>query len=327
MSRKRDVLKEETDLTKTIQSPLQRKRKNGTLRGVVQCWQLYVLLLPALVCLILFHFIPMYGLTIAFKDIRIGQALWEGRWVGLKHFERLFRSSLFGTIVKNTLVITFIQYFILWPLPIIFALLVHNCSVKGVRKFSQTSTYLPHLVSMVVVVSIIELFCNQETGLINILRNMFGLDPIYFLGEQQYFRPIYFISQIWADMGSEAVIYIAALSAVDPDLIEAATIDGASKVKRIWHIDIPTILPTIVILLILNMGKMMTLGYEKILLMQNDLNLGVSEIIGTYVYKTGLQGQQYSFSTAVSLFNNVIGLALVIISNRIAKKVTDTSIF
>ena len=314
-------------MAKTIQSPLQNKRKNGTLRSVIQSWQLYVLLLPGLICLVIFHFIPMYGLTIAFKDLRIGDALWEGRWVGLKHFERLFNSSLFTTILKNTLVITFIQNFLLWPLPIIFALLVHNCSVKGIRKFSQTATYLPHLVSMVVVVSIINLFTNQETGLLNILREKFGLEAIYFQGDPKYFLQSYFISGIWSSMGSEAVIYIAALSAVDPDLIEAATIDGASKIKRIWHIDIPTIIPTIVILLILSMGKMLTLGYEKVLLMQNDLNLGVSEIIGTYVYKSGLQGQQYSFSAAVSLFNNVVGLILVIISNRIAKKVTDTGLF
>lgn len=290
-------------------------------------WQLYTMLLPALVCLILFHYVPMYGVTIAFKDIRIGEALWEGTWVGLKHFERLFSSDLFSTIFKNTLVITFIQNFLLWPLPIIFALIVHNCTSKGIRKTVQTISYLPHLMSIVVVVSIVNLFCSQETGLINIVLQKLGFDAIYFAGDSKWFLPMYFVSEVWMNMGSNAVVYIAALSAVDPQLIEAAEIDGASKLKRIWHIDLPTIRPTIILLLIMSMGQVLTLGYERILLMQNDLNLPVSEIIGTYVYKTGLRGMQYSFSAAVSLFNNVVGLILVLVSNQIAKKMADISLF
>lgn len=305
-----------------VLSPKKRKMKK-----FLGNWQLYTMLLPALICLILFHYVPMYGVTIAFKDIRIGEALWEGTWVGFKHFERLFSSDLFSTIFKNTLVITFIQNFLLWPLPIIFALIVHNCTNKGIRKTVQTVSYLPHLMSIVVVVSIINLFCSQETGLINIVLQKLGFDAIYFDGEQKWFLPMYFVSEVWMNMGSNAVVYIAALSAVDPQLIEAAEIDGASKLKRIWHIDLPTIRPTIILLLIMSMGKVLTLGYERILLMQNDLNLPVSEIIGTYVYKTGLQGMQYSFSAAVSLFNNVVGLILVLVSNHIAKKTADISLF
>lgn len=305
-----------------VLSPKERKMKK-----FLRNWQLYTMLLPALICLILFHYVPMYGVTIAFKDIRIGEALWEGTWVGFKHFERLFSSDLFSTIFKNTLVITFIQNFLLWPLPIIFALIVHNCTNKGIRKTVQTVSYLPHLMSIVVVVSIINLFCSQETGLINIVLQKLGFDAIYFDGEQKWFLPMYFVSEVWMNMGSNAVVYIAALSAVDPQLIEAAEIDGASKLKRIWHIDLPTIRPTIILLLIMSMGKVLTLGYERILLMQNDLNLPVSEIIGTYVYKTGLQGMQYSFSAAVSLFNNVVGLILVLVSNHIAKKTADISLF
>lgn len=289
--------------------------------------QLFALLIPGFLITFIFHYIPMYGITIAFKDVNIGQSIWDGMWVGFKHFERLFNSEIFGIIFKNTLVVTLITNFVLWPLPILFALLVHNCASKVVRKFSQTASYLPYLISMVVVVNIINLFCNGETGLINILRQQFGLENISFLGSEEYFLPIYFISEIWQTMGASAVIYIAALSSVDTQLIEAAMIDGASKVKRIWYIDIPTIMPTIIVLLIMNMGKMLSIGYEKFLLMQNDLNLGVSEVLSTYIYKTGLLGGQYSFSAAVNLFQNVIGIILVIVTNQIAKKATDTSLF
>lgn len=290
-------------------------------------WRLYMLLLPGLLILLIFHYIPMYGVTIAFKDVFVGQSIFEGTWVGFKHFERLFSSDLFSTIFKNTLVITLTKTLFLWPLPIIFALMIHNCTAAPVRKVTQSISYLPHLMSMVVVVSIIELFCSRETGIINVILGKFGISPIYFLGETQYFLPMYFVSDIWTSLGANAVIYIAALSAVDQQVVEAATIDGASKLQRMWHIDIPTILPTIVLLFIMSMGQILNLGYEKVLLMQNDLNLGVSEIIGTYVYKTGLQSAQYSFSTAVSLFNNVVGLILIFITNKIAKKAADISLF
>ena len=289
--------------------------------------QLYALLLPGLILVLLFHYVPMYGISIAFKDVHIGQSMWEGTFVGLKHFQRLFNSELFGTIIKNTVIITFVNNFLLWPLPIIFALLVHNSTSNKIRKFSQTSTYLPHLISMVVVINIINLFVNGETGLINIVLNQFGMDRVQFLGEQKYFRVIYWISEIWQTLGANAVIYIAALSSVDVQLEEAAMMDGASKLQRMWHIDLPAIRPTVVVMLIMNMGKMLTLGYEKILLMQNDLNLDVSEILGTYIYKTGLAGGQYSFAAAVNLFQNLIGLALVLLTNYIAKKTADISLY
>ena len=229
--------------------------------------------------------------------------------------------------MKNTILVTFVNNFLLWPLPILFALLVHNTTSNKIRKFSQTTTYLPHLISTVVVVNIISLFVNGETGLLNIVRQQLGMETIQFMGQEQYFRPIYWISEIWQTLGSNAVIYIAALSSVDTQLEEAAMMDGASKIQRMWHIDIPAIKPTIVVMLIMNMGKMLTLGYEKILLMQNDLNLGVSEILGTYIYKTGLVGGQYSFAAAANLFQNLIGLILVIVTNRIAKKVSDISLY
>lgn len=301
--------------------------KKKSKKGFLSQWQLWVMLLPGLICLIVFHYIPMYGVTIAFKDLHIGDSLFGGQWVGFKHFIRLFDSDIFPTILKNTLSITMIKNFLLWPIPIIFALIVHNCRNNAVRKTTQTLSYIPYLMSMVVVVSLLELLCNRETGIINVLIQKLGMDSVYFFGENKYFLPMYLISDVWQTMGSSAVIYIAALSAVDPQLVEAAKIDGATKLQRIWYIDLPTIRPTIVILLIMNMGKILSIGYEKVLLMQNDLNLEASEIIGTYVYKSGLVGMQYSFSAAVSLFNNVVGLILLIVANQLAKKATDSALF
>ena len=290
-------------------------------------WRLWVLLLPAFICLILFKYVPMYGVSIAFKDVHIGQSFLEGQWVGFKHFQRLFSSDIFKIIMKNTLSIAIIKNFVLWVLPILFALIVHNCRGKRLRKFTQTVSYMPHLVSTVVVVCIIDVFCNYESGLINIFSQQLGMKAIDFAGEGKWFLPMFFTSEVWASLGSEAVIYIAALSSVDTQLIEAARMDGANKIQRIWHVDIPAILPTIVLVQIMNVGRFMSVGYEKALLLQNDLNLEATEIIGTYVYKTGLQSMQYSFSAAVSLFNNVIGLILVLVANFCAKKFTDSSLF
>ena len=290
-------------------------------------WQLYLMMAPAMLAMIIFHYIPMYGVTIAFKEVNPGQTFFEGAWVGFENFKRLFSSDLFTTVFKNTLVISIVEHFLLWPLPIIFALLVHNARSNKIRKFSQTLSYLPHLLSTVVVVSIIDLLCNHETGIINIIIEKLGGDSIFFMGDPKWFRTIYFTSGIWTGLGSSAVVYIAALSSVDPQLIEAATIDGANKLQRMWHIDLTTIRPTVIILLIMNMGKLLSVGYEKVLLMQNDLNLPVSEIVGSYVYKTGILGADYGFSTAVSFFNNIIGLILVIASNAIAKKCSDVSLF
>ncbi len=290
-------------------------------------WQLYVMLAPAILTMLIFHYVPMYGITIAFKELNPGQTMFEGQWVGFANFERLFNSDLFFTIFGNTLILSLVEHFLLWPLPIIFALLVHNAKSGKIRKLTQTASYLPHLLSTVVLISIIELFCNAESGILNIILEKFGSESINFLGDPEYFRPVYFTSGVWKSLGSSAVIYIAALSAVDTQLVEAATIDGANKLQRMWHIDLPTIRPTVIILLIMNMGKILDVGYEKVLLMQNQLNLPVSEIVGTYVYKTGILGADYSFSSAVSLFNNVIGLILIILSNKIAKKVGDISLY
>ena len=304
-----------------------KPKKKSIWKRLRSQWQLYVMMAPAMLAMIIFHYVPMYGVIMAFKEVNPGQNFMQGNWVGLENFERLFGSDLFVTIFGNTMAISLVEHFLLWPLPIILALLIHNSSSGKIRKFTQTASYLPHLLSLVVVVSIIDLMCNHETGIINIVLEKLGAESIFFMGDPKWFRPIFFTSSIWVGLGSSAVVYIAALSAVDPQLIDAAKVDGANKLQRMWHIDIPTIRPTIVVLLIMNMGKILAVGYEKVLLMQNDLNLPVSEIVGTYVYKTGVLGADYGFSTAVSLFNNVVGLILVIVSNKIAKKFADISLY
>ena len=301
---------------------------NKTRKGHKDQWQLFAMMLPAIIVVFTFSYIPMYGVTIAFKDVRVGQGLLEGTWVGFNHFQRLFKSPMFWEIMRNTLIITLVKNFVLLPLPIIFALMVHNSNSKRIRKFSQTISYLPHMISMVVIIYIINLFCDTDSGLINfLLEKVMGMDALNMLEETGFYYPIYFISDIWATLGSSAVIYIAALSGVDEQLLEAAMVDGASKLQRIWHIELPTIRPTIVILLIMHMGNILKVGYEKSLLLQNDLNLEVSETIATYVYKTGLVSSQYGFSSAVNLFQNLVGLLLVVVCNYIAKKYTDSSLF
>lgn len=304
---------------KTVQRRLGKK--------ILSQWQLYVLLLPALFLLILFHYVPMYGVTIAFKDLAIGEDMLGGTWVGFKHFARLFNSPNFPVILKNTLRITLTDLIITTPLPIIFALMIHNSSSRRIRKITQTLSYMPHLLATVVVVTIIELVCRPEVGLINIVIEKLGMEPVDILGNEKAFVPLYIISNIWQGVGSSAVVYIAALSAVDTQLIEAATLDGANKMQRIWHVDIPTIMPTVIMLTIMKFGQILNVGYEKVLLLQNDLNIGASEIISTYVYKQGIVSAQYSYSAAVSLFNNVVGLILVIAVNKLAKKFADMSLF
>ena len=288
---------------------------------------LYLFMLPALTAVVIFKYMPMYGVSMAFLDVPLGRRISEGTWVGLKHFIRFFNTSYFSIVIKNTVTISLAANFLTIPLPIIFALMLHNCKHKRLKKAAQTATYLPYLMSAVIVVSIINLFCNGSTGLINIIRSSAGYSKISFFGREDMVIPLYVISDIWKSLGYSAIIYVSALSAVDSELVEAAMIDGASKIKRIIHIDIPAIAHTIIIMLIINMGYIFSLGTEKILLLQTDLNLNASETIGTYVYKTGILSAQYGFSTAVELFNTVICFILLLVTNFIARRVSDSHLF
>ena len=290
-------------------------------------WLLYLFLLPAVTYIAVFQYAPMYGIQIAFRDFKIKAGFWGSEWVGLKWFIRFFNMPRFWQILKNTLSISIYALVCNFILPIILAVALNNIAAKRYKKFAQTITYMPHFISTVVLVGMISVFFSPQTGFVNTILGWFGVDPIYFLGEKQYFRHLYVWSGVWQGVGWGSIIYMAALSGVDPALHEAAVLDGASKLQRVWHIDLPAILPTISIMLIMSFGKVMSVGYEKVYLMQNDLNVQVSEVISTYVYKMGILSQQFSYSTAINLFNNVVNFILVMTMNKVVKKLSGSGLW
>lgn len=297
-------------------------------KGIRHNWRLYVLMLPAILWLIVFAYYPMYGLLIAFKDFKAASGIIGSPWEQplWKHFADFFSTSVAKTVIVNTLALSILTILISFPIPIIFALLLNQVRGKKKQKFIQTVSYAPYFISNVVVVSILNVIC-APSGFVNAIIKSFIGRPLLLTSSAEYFRTLYILSNIWQSMGFSAIVYIAALAGINPDYYEAAIMDGASKFKRILCIDIPLIMPTAVIMLILAVGNVMTVGYEKVYLMQAGTNTQVSEIISTYVYKVGLQNAQYSFATAVGLFNAVVNFIILVITNKIAKKVTDVSIF
>ena len=290
-------------------------------------WQLYMFMLPAIITLGIFHYAPMYGLIGAFQDLKPRLGYFKSRWVGLDHFERFFTSHAFGTIVPNTIILSLYNLLASMPFAILLAICLNYITNLKFKKLVQNVTYAPHFISTVVLTSIITAFFGYNDGLVNGVMELMGLDRFFFLADENAFRHLYVWSGVWQNVGWSSVIYVAALAGVDPALHESAIIDGASIVQRIRYIDIPTITPTIVTLLVLNAGKVMTLGFDKAFLMQNTLNTGASEIISTYVYKMGLVEAQYGYSAAVGIFNSVVNAILLITVNWISKKINDTSIF
>lgn len=289
-------------------------------------WALYVFLLPALIYVIVLSYMPMYGIQIAFKNYHPLDGIWGSEWVGLKYFETFFTSSQFKTLLSNTLILSFYQLVAGFPVPIIFAILLNYTVSTKFKKVSQMITYAPHFISTVVFVGMLQVFL-QNQGIFNQILMQLGLESINFLGNAEFFRHIYVWSGILQGMGFSSIIYISVLTAVSPELHEVATVDGASKLQRILYIDIPHLLPTATILLILNAGSILNVGFEKAYLMQTDINLKYSEIISTYVYQIGLLSSQFSYSTAIGLFNNVVNVALLLIVNGLARKLSDTSLF
>lgn len=291
-------------------------------------WRLYVLMIPAILWLIIFAYYPMYGLLISFKDYKGTMGILGSPWAEpiWKHFQAFFSTSIARNVITNTLALSLLTLVFSFPIPIIFALLLNQIQGNRRRKFIQTISYAPYFVSNVVVVSIMNVIC-APSGFVNVLIQEFIGRPLFLMSSADYFRTMYIISNIWQTMGFSAIVYIAALTGISPDYHEAAIMDGATKFQRILHIDIPLIMPTIIIMLILALGNIMTVGYEKVYLMQAGTNTQVSEIISTYVYKVGLQNAQYSFATAVGLFNAVVNFIILVIANQITKKISDISIF
>ena len=303
----------------------QRLRKAG--KRMSRHWQLYLLIAPVLLYFLIFHYWPMYGLQIAFKDFIGTKGIRDSPWVGLKHFERFFDSYFFWRLIGNTLGISLYELIAGFPLPIMIALMINEVRQQRMRKFVQIVTYAPHFLSTVVVVGVVIMFLSPTTGIVNTVIRAFGGESIYFMTKPEWFKSIYVWSGVWQQMGWNSIIYIAALAGIDPQLHEAARVDGASRLRRIWHINLPGIRSTIVILLILNTGSLMGVGFEKIFLMQNSLNKESSDVIATYVYSSGILGSQYSFAAAVGLFNSVVNFILLLLVNRTSKYLNQASLW
>jgi ABC transporter, permease protein len=313
-------------MNNTSNAVISNYKKPSLGKRIKKTWQLWVFVLPALIGLIVFSYIPMYGIVLAWKDYSPIQGIMGSRNVGFAHFARFFRSPYFVDIIRNTIVISLYGMIVGFPIPILLALGLNQIRNLKFKKFIQTVTYAPYFISTVVLVGIINIVF-AEKGFVNQFVSLFGNEPILFMGNIKYWRHIYVWTGVWQSMGWNAIIYIAALAGVSPELHEAAIIDGATKFQRIKYIDLPSIAPTIVITLILSAGSIMSVGFEKAFLMQNSLNAEVSEIIATYIYKVGLLSGQYGFSTAVGLFNSVINCILLLSVNKIAKKMGHSSIW
>lgn len=287
---------------------------------------LYLLIIPVIVYYILFYYKPMYGAIIAFKEYNPTAGIWGSPWVGFSQFEKFFANPDFLRILRNTLTISVTGIVFGFPVPIILALLFNELKNKKFKSIVQTASYMPYFISLVVTCGLIKTFVNQG-GIIQQMVVAFGGEDISLLSRPEAFVPIYIISNIWQGAGWDSIIYLAALSAIDQELYEAAKIDGANKWKQIWNITIPGIMPTVIIMLILRLGSLLSIGYEKVILLYNPLIYETSDIISSYVYRVGLGGQQWSYSTAVGLFNSVISFATIVITNKIASKVSETSLW
>ena len=291
-------------------------------------WQLWAMILPALAYIIIFCYVPMYGIQLAFRKYDFSKGLTGGDWVGFKYFIQYFESPMFWTTLRNTFVISFFTLVCGFPAPILLALVVNSLRQKKLRRVVQTAVYMPYFISTVVMVAILQILLSPSTCVVSNLLKSLHIIPqsINLLGTPSAFVPVYVLSGIWQSAGWNSIIFIAALASVDGQLYDAAKVDGANRWQQVIHVELPAIVPTIVILLIMNMGRVLSVGFEKVFLMQNDLNLSVSEVISTYVFNIGVQSGQFSFGSAVGLFNTVINFAFLMIANMVSKKAADISL-
>ena len=304
-----------------------RKRFSSLRKRVWATRELYIALVPALVFYAIFKYWPIYGMQIAFRNYSPWLGMARSPWVGMRNFNRFFASADCMRIIGNTIRISLLQLAIGMPFSILLALMLNMLRSQRLKKVVQTVTYAPHFISTVVLVGIVLTVLSPYSGVVNIVIKRLGGSPIYFMAKSRYFLPIYIISGIWQETGWGAVIYMAALASVNPELHEAAIVDGASRLRRVWHIDLPCILPTIVTMLILRSGQVMTVGHEKILLLQNAINSDVSEVISTYTYKKGLINGDFGYSTAAGLFQSVVNYLLLLVVNRFGRLVNDVSLW
>ena len=291
-------------------------------------YPLYLLALPAVVVVFLLCYVPMYGVVIAFQDFRPAKGIWGSEWVGLDNFTRFFNSYQCSSIFRNTISLSLLNLLFTFPVPILLALFLNQIYMPRVKKSIQTLVYLPHFIATVVLVSMMNVLFSPSMGPYGAICRAMGItNPPEIMAQSSAFQPLFIGASIWQNAGWDSIIYIAALTSIDPSLYEAATVDGATKFQRVCHIDLPSILPTMVTLLIMRAGSLMNVNFDRAFLLQNDLNIGVSEIISTYEYKLGIKQGQYSYSAAIGLFNNVINLVLLLVVNKISKKLAGTGLW
>ncbi|GLF90205.1 putative multiple-sugar transport system permease YteP [Bacillus safensis] len=306
---------------------LKKEKRKRLLNQLLSQKFLYLMILPGLIYFLVFKYVPMWGLIIAFQDYQPFLGILGSEWVGFKHFIRLFTEPTFFILLKNTLILFAMNVVIFFPIPILLALLLNEVRLALFKKFVQTMIYIPHFMSWVIVVSLSFVLLTVDGGLINELIAFFGGEKINFLLSQEWFRPMYILQVIWREAGWSTIIYLAAITAVDPQLYEAAKMDGAGRLRQMWHITLPAIKSVIVVLLILKIGDTLELGFEHVYLLLNATNREVAEIFDTYVYTAGLKQGQFSYSTAVGLFKAAVGLILVMLANRLAKKFGEEGIY
>ena len=303
-----------------------RKQLNDR-KSFLSCWQLYVLLLPGLLWYLLFAYRPMLGLRMAFYDYNVFRGFAGSRFVGLENFKTYVLGPDFWRTIKNTIMIAVWQMLICFPFPIILAIMITEMRSKAISKTVQTVTFLPHFISTVVVCGMVISFLSPSTGIINKIIELFGGEAKYFMVKPEYFRPVYTMMTLWQTAGFNAIVYIAALMGIDPQLYEAAVVDGAGRFRRIWNITIPSIIPTVVTMFIMNIGKMVKVGYESILLLYQPSTYPTADVISTYSYRVGIQSGDYGVATAAGLFEAIVALILVVTANKVSRKLTETTLW
>lgn len=310
-----------------IASAVPHKTRHPLWRRVMSKYEFYIMLAIPMIWYVVFKYVPMYGIQIAFKDFSASRGIMASPWAGLKHFERFFESSYFWELLLNTVSLSLYSLLIGFPIPILLALLIYEIQSKWMKKWLQNVTYIPHFLSLVVIVGMLNVFLDEKTGKVNQLLALVGVDPIAFMRKAEWFQTVFVSSDVWQHMGWGSIIYLAALSGIDPTQYEAAKMDGATRLQRVLHISLPGLLPTIVIMFILQVGHLMDIGFEKVLLMQNPVNASKGEILATFVYKNGIQQGQFSYTAAAGLFNSMIDFILLIIVNTWARKKTESSLW
>lgn len=309
---------------------IQKKKESLGIRlwkNMKKNWILYVMIAPVAVYYIVFAYTPMYGILLAFKNYKVKLGILGSPWVGLDHFQRFFSAYNFRQLIGNTVGISVYSLIIGFPIPIVFALMLNYLTHHKLKKIVQMVSYAPYFISTVVICGMITIFMAPDTGILNVLRGYLGMESVNFLSKPEWFKSIYVWTGVWQGMGWSSIIYISALAGVDYEMHEAAIVDGATKIQRMLHVDLPSIKPTILMLLILQMGSIMNVGFEKVYLLQNTLNKSAASVISTYVYEVGLINSDYGYSTAVGLFNSLINLALVVAANQLSKRFAGESLF